>query len=199
MPSRRYADWAPGECATLRWPVLIRRKWRIQAGRSACTEFVQMSNCNCFRGVRKVTEPFVAGLAAAEDERVQARFIDDGHFLLAAKGVNWAHPLLVAIQARWCFAVIPNGQGVAHIGSDELRIAAAHTKDREQDSRSQTWGCAIRWASRERGRSLCRDFFRYIHSSRPEGLGDSHFLDSHILIRWWSWRENSQMKNSESL
>ena len=62
-------------------------------------------------------------LVRTKDDVIQAGFVDDGHFLLSAKGVDLTDPLFVLVKSCNNITAVSNVQNIANIFQDEPRLA----------------------------------------------------------------------------
>lgn len=68
-------------------------------------------------------EGFRFGLAAAQDERVQAGFADETRYLFSPVGVTSNDTLFVIVEIRKRLSAVPQPQRPAHIRRHKPRLA----------------------------------------------------------------------------
>ena len=72
-------------------------------------------------------EPFGAFQFRGEDERVESAFVDDGHFLVSAKGITFRYPLIfIVYMVCHCFRCILVPQCRSNILSHEISFSTYH-------------------------------------------------------------------------
>jgi len=75
------------------------------------------------RPCHPAAEGFGLRLSRREDQLVEAALTDDGHFLLASKGICISDPLLILVKIKNLLAGVGECQDRTNVGGDEPRLS----------------------------------------------------------------------------